>query len=140
MRRRACTCTQVLAYTPAVLARTHARAHPPHTHTHTYTRTHARAHAHAHAHACTHALAGACTHVIFFMKLAVYGKGGIGKSTASYNISIARTRTQARTHTHTHKHARTAQSWSTPWPGEHAVPQACLCPHKAHVCGTESQV
>ena len=96
MHRHACTCTQVLAYTPAVLAHTHthARAHT-HTHTRAHTHrqahTHARAHAHTRTHACMHARKQARMH------------------SRARACTLARTRTQERTHTH--KHACTHSSF-----------------------------
>ena len=101
MHRHACACTQVLAYTPAVLARTHTRAHT-HTHTHarmhTHTKTHARAHTHEHARTrtCT------CTHARVHAR----------KQARTYVHTCMHALAGARLHTRTHLHARTAQSWS----------------------------
>ena len=95
---------------PAILARTHAC-----TKLHTHTRMQAHTRTYTHACTCTHAQMHAHTH--------------------------ARAHRHAHTHTHTHisMHAQLSLG-PTLWPGGHAVPQACLCPHKEHVCGKKPPI
>ena len=103
MHRHACTCTQVLAYTPAVLARTHAHARA-HTHTHT------RMHAHAHMHAHTHAHARAHTHT--------HARTRAHTHTRTHTHTT-HTHTFTRTHARAHAHKHTQLSLGpTLWPGD----------------------
>jgi len=107
MHRHACTCTQVLAYTPAVLARTHARTH---THARAHTHTHTRMHAHAHMHAHTHAHARAHTHT--------HARTRAHTHTRTHTHTT-HTHTFTRTHARAHAHKHTQLSLGpTLWPGD----------------------
>jgi hypothetical protein len=99
MHRHACTCTQVLAYTPAVLARTRECTHT-HTNTHTHTHTNTHTYTHKHAYTRTHARKQARTYV----------------HTRTHTCTSGR----ACTHTHTHLHARALRNART-----HAHKHAC---------------
>jgi hypothetical protein len=121
MHRHACTCTQVLAYTPAVLARTHARTQTharTHIHTHacmhTHTCTHTRTHTHARVHTHTpHIRTQTHTHARAQMHARAHARTCTHTHTHTRAHTHERTRTHARTHalagarTHTHTHTFT---------------------------------